>query len=138
MARWPIWTPRHPGARSGIGVVLDYVMNHSAAQHPAFVNANSGSGNAFQRLVRVQRQQAVGLSIYGGDPWRSGREGFYFAPFWDQMPDFNLKNPTVVSWHQDNLRFWLNPRRRRLPLRRGGQPGRERAECVGTSRRTSR
>jgi glycosidase len=24
------------------------------------------------------------------------------------MPDFNLKNPAVVAYHQDNLRLWLN------------------------------
>jgi len=24
------------------------------------------------------------------------------------MPDFNLLNPAVVTWHQDNLRFWMN------------------------------
>lgn len=92
----------------GIGVVIDYVMNHSAAQHPAFANANSGSGNAWRDWYVFSATKPSGWSIYGGDPWRSGREGFYFAPFWDQMPDFNLKNATVVNWHQDNLRFWLN------------------------------
>jgi glycosidase len=92
----------------GIGVVIDYVMNHSAAQHPAFVNANSGSANAFRDWYVFSANKPSGWSIYGGDPWRTGREGFYFAPFWDQMPDFNLKSQTVVTWHQDNLRFWLN------------------------------
>ena len=24
------------------------------------------------------------------------------------MPDFNLRNPEVVDYHRDNLRFWLN------------------------------
>ncbi len=92
----------------GIGVVIDYVMNHSAAQHPAFVNANSGSSNAFRDWYIFSASKPSGWNIYGSDPWRNGREGFYFAPFWDQMPDFNLKNATVVNWHQDNLRFWLN------------------------------
>ncbi|MBS0436523.1 MAG: alpha-amylase [Proteobacteria bacterium] len=92
----------------GIGVVLDYVMNHSAAQHPAFVNANSGSGNAYRNWYVFNSPCPGGWSIYGNNPWRSGTDGCYFAPFWDQMPDFNLKNATVVSWHQDNLRFWLN------------------------------
>ncbi len=91
----------------GIGVVLDYVMNHSAAQHPAFVNANSGSGNAFRDWYVFSASKPSGWSIYG-DPWRNGNGGFYFAVFDAAMPDFNLKNPTVVSWHQDNLRFWLN------------------------------
>ena len=92
----------------GIGVVVDYVMNHSAAQHPAFVNANSGSANAYRDWYVFSGSRPQGWSIYGGDPWRSAREGFYFAPFWDQMPDFNLKNAAVVNWHHDNLRFWLN------------------------------
>ena len=92
----------------GIGVVLDYVMNHSAAQHPAFVNANSGSGNAYRNWYIFNSPCPGGWSIYGNNPWRSGTDGCYFAPFWDQMPDFNLKNTTVVTWHQDNLRFWLN------------------------------
>lgn len=91
----------------GIGVVLDYVMNHSAAQHPAFVNANSGSSNAFRDWYVFSASKPSGWSIYG-DPWRNGNGGFYFAVFDAAMPDFNLKNPTVVSWHQDNLRFWLN------------------------------
>ncbi len=92
----------------GIGVVVDYVMNHSAAQHPAFVNANSGSTNAYRDWYIFSASKPSGWNIYGGDPWRRGNEGYYFAPFWDQMPDFNLKNTTVVNWHQDNLRFWLN------------------------------
>ena len=91
----------------GIGVVLDYVMNHSAAQHPAFVNVNSGSSNAFRDWYVFSASKPSGWSIYG-DPWRNGNGGFYFAVFDAAMPDFNLKNPTVVSWHQDNLRFWLN------------------------------
>jgi glycosidase len=24
------------------------------------------------------------------------------------MPDWNLREPAVLAWHMDNLRFWLN------------------------------
>ena len=92
----------------GIGVIVDYVMNHSAAQHPAFVNANSSSSNAYRNWYIFQASQPQGWSVYGGNPWRSGNGGYYYAPFWDQMPDFNLKNTEVVNFHHDNLRFWLN------------------------------
>ena len=92
----------------GIGVVLDYVMNHSAARHPAFVNAASDRGNAYRDWYLFQASQPQGWSVYGGNPWRSGSSGHYYAPFWDQMPDFNLRNTSVVEWHHDNLRFWLN------------------------------
>jgi glycosidase len=92
----------------GIGVVIDYVINHSAAQHPAFVNSRSARDNAFHNWYVWQDVAPSGWSIYGGNPWRSTSVGAYFAGFWDQMPDFNLKNSLVVNWHQDNLRFWMN------------------------------
>jgi alpha-amylase len=98
----------------GIGVVIDYVINHSAAQHPLFVISRSGPSNPYRNWYIWQDSKPGGWNIYGSDPWRSnGAAGgyasdWYFAAFWDQMPDFNLRNPAVVSWHHDNLRFWLN------------------------------
>lgn len=92
----------------GLGVILDYVMNHSAAQHPAFVNSRAAVTNSFRNWYVWQSNKPTGWNIYGGDPWRSASTGFYFAPFWDQMPDFNLTNAATVAWHHDNLRFWLN------------------------------
>jgi glycosidase len=92
----------------GIGVVIDYVINHSAAQHPAFVNSRNARTNAFRDWYVWQDIAPSGWSIYGSNPWHSTSVGAYFAGFWDQMPDFNLKNSAVVNWHQDNLRFWLN------------------------------
>jgi alpha-amylase len=92
----------------GIGVIVDYVMNHSAAEHPLFVNAKSASSNAYRDWYIWQGLKPGGWSIYGNDPWRGTTGNYYFAPFWDQMPDFNLLNPKVPAWHHDNLRFWMN------------------------------
>ncbi len=92
----------------GIGVILDYVMNHSAAQHPAFVHSASGPGNRWRDWYLWQSTKPGGWSIYGNNPWYSSASGAYFAGFWDQMPDFNLRNSAVVDWHSSNLRFWLN------------------------------
>ncbi len=92
----------------GIGVIIDYVMNHSGTRHPAFLNSRTGTGNAFRDWYLWQGTKPSGWSIYGSDPWRSESTGFYFAPFSTEMPDFNLANPLVVNWHHDNLRYWLN------------------------------
>lgn len=92
----------------GIGVIIDYVINHSAAQHPAFVNSKASDGNSFRNWYVWQASEPSGWSIYGQDPWYSAGTGFYFAGFWDQMPDFNLTNASVVAWHHDSMRFWLN------------------------------
>ena len=92
----------------GIGIVIDYVMNHSAAQHPLFLNSKDADTNAYRNWYVWQNPAPSGWSIYGGDPWRSTANGAYFAPFSLQMPDFNLLNAAVVEFHKSNLRFWLN------------------------------
>jgi glycosidase len=92
----------------GIGVILDYVLNHSAAQHPAFVEARRSREDPMRDWFIWSDTKPEGWQIYGGDPWHADPTGFYFGAFWDQMPDFNLRNPAVMAWHHDNLRFWLN------------------------------
>lgn len=95
----------------GIGVILDYVMNHSAAEHPAFINARNDKSSPFRSWYVWEKNRPTGWNIYGSDPWKAqlGRgAGYYFAAFFDQMPDWNLINPDVVNWHHDNLRFWMN------------------------------
>ncbi|MES2049095.1 MAG: alpha-amylase family glycosyl hydrolase [Pseudomonadota bacterium] len=92
----------------GIGVILDYVMNHSAAENPLFVNSSASASNAYRSWYVWQAVAPAGWNIYGANPWKTVASGSYFAPFWDQMPDFNLKNQTVIDYHKDNLRFWMN------------------------------
>ena len=95
----------------GLGVILDHVMNHSAALHPAFANARAAPDNPFRDWYVWQDGHPAGWSVFGADPWWQNHQaggGWYYAPFWDQMPDFNLRHPAVVAWHQDHLRFWLN------------------------------
>ncbi|HEV7913759.1 MAG TPA: alpha-amylase family glycosyl hydrolase, partial [Albitalea sp.] len=92
----------------GIGVIVDYVINHSAAQHPAFVNSKDSAGNAYRNWYVWQSFKPSGWNIYGNDPWHRVDTSYYFAGFWDQMPDFNLTNANVVAYHHDSMRFWLN------------------------------
>ena len=92
----------------GIGVVLDYVMNHSAAQNPLFVNSSDSPVNTYRDWYLWQTPAPGGWNVFGANPWRTAASGSYYAPFWDQMPDFNLANPAVVEYHKSNLRWWLN------------------------------
>ena len=91
----------------GLGVIMDYVINHSAAAHPAFESSATAS-SAYRDWYLWQSPKPTGWSIYGSDPWRNSGSQAYFAPFATSMPDFNLRNPAVVDWHLNNLRFWLN------------------------------
>ncbi|WP_374401942.1 alpha-amylase family glycosyl hydrolase [Niveibacterium sp.] len=92
----------------GIGVIIDYVMNHSAAQNPLFLNSSGAKDGARRDWYIWSATKPSGWSIYGNDPWKSSSTGYYFAGFWDQMPDFNLRNAKVLAYHHDSMRFWLN------------------------------
>ena len=92
----------------GIGIIIDYVMNHSATTHPLFINSADTSTNAYRDWYVWNERMPSGWNIFGNNPWYSTKNGAYFAAFYSGMPDFNLRNPATLEYHQNNLRFWLN------------------------------
>jgi glycosidase len=92
----------------GIGVIVDYVVNHSAAQNPLFLNSSASKDNPYRAWFVWQDSAPTGWTIFGKNPWNSTPNGAYLSQFSPNMPDFNLLNPVVLSYHQDSLRFWLN------------------------------
>lgn len=114
--------------RHGIGVVMDYVVNHAAVEHPLFQQALQGPDNRFRDWFVWSARKPEGWDIWGKDPWYhaasrpwawdgdwkdlprppTDARGFYFATFNAQVPDFNLRHPDAWQYHEDSLRFWLN------------------------------
>lgn len=92
----------------GIGVIMDYVMNHSSGLNPIFQNALSGPDNPYRDWYLWEPSKPDGWNIYGKDPWMKTPNGYYFAGFAANMPDWNLTNRAVVDYHLNNLRYWLN------------------------------
>jgi alpha-amylase len=114
--------------RRGIGVIMDYVVNHSAVEHPFFQSALKGPESPFRDWYVWADEAPQGWDIWGKNPWYHtasepwafkgpvkdlpapppDARGFYFGTFNPTIPDFNLRNPAVVAFHEDSLRFWLN------------------------------
>jgi len=114
--------------KHGMGVIMDYVINHSAAQHAMFVDARSNPASAFRDWYVWAEEAPQGWDIWGKNPWYltasepwnfpgepkdlppapPGSRGFYFGTFGPHMPDFNFRHPPVLQYHLDSLRFWLN------------------------------
>lgn len=111
--------------RRGIGVVMDYILNHSARQHPLFMAAQSDPHSPWRDWFvwsQAPLKDLQAWTIFDQTPWylpdapaaqtRKGRPAAvpsrYFATFGKDMPDFNMRNPAVVRYHEDSLRFWLN------------------------------
>ena len=89
----------------GIGVIMDYVVNHSADTHPAFVQSVREPQGPYRAWYEWRQEHPQGWDIWGRDPWIRTPAGSYLATFGAPMPDFNLRHPPVVAYHQDSLRF---------------------------------
>ena len=94
--------------KRGIAVIVDYVMNHASSAHPLFEDAYDSRKSAYADWFIWAETRPRGWNTFSGDPWREGNQRWYYGVFEAGMPDFNLRNPKVVDWHLDNLRFWLN------------------------------
>jgi glycosidase len=98
----------HEAHKRGMGVIMDYVLNHSAKEHPFFEEALKNPQSPYRQWFEWRNEKPVGWDIWGRDPWVSTANGSYLATFGPHMPDFNMRNPEVIKYHEDSLKFWLD------------------------------
>ncbi len=108
--------------KRGIGVILDFVCNHSGSGNAIFRSAAASKTSPYRDWYVFSDQNPGwynpnmrGVSgAYYNDPWMladkavPGGQGYFYGVFSRQMPDWNLKNPKVVTYLQDTMRFWMN------------------------------
>jgi alpha-amylase len=95
--------------KRGIGIILDFVINHSASTNPIFEDAAKSESSRF-RSWYLFRKEDPHWSGFGTDPWRKNSKGpgYYYGVFSTEMPDWNLRNPEVVDYIEGSMRFWMN------------------------------
>ena len=96
----------------GMRVIVDNVINHSAAAHPWFREARTPA--APKRDWYVWSDEPIEVN-WGSRVWhdrtRSGDGPYYFGLFWSGMPDLNLRNADATGAVHDFSRFWLTDMR---------------------------
>jgi alpha-glucosidase len=102
------------GRERKIGIILDFVVNHTSDQHPWFLDSKS-SKNAFHRDWYIWRDgRGPGelpnnwLSVFGGSAWKFDETTgqYYYHYFYAQQPDLNWRNPAVEKAMFDVTRWW--------------------------------
>jgi glycosidase len=94
----------------GIRVILDFVLNHSSAEHPWFLEARA-SEDAATRDHYVWRDAPDDRWRRPWDQasvWHPTDTGHYYGLFWSGMPDLNLESPAVREEMLAAMRFWLD------------------------------
>ncbi len=93
--------------RRGIRIIIDLVINHSSNQHPWFIQS--------QDPKSPYRNWYVWADVDPGwkGPWNQQvwyplSNAYYYAFFWEGMPDLNYTNPEVTAEMEKITRFWLN------------------------------
>ena len=93
--------------KRGIGIIIDFVVNHSANTDPLFLDAIAAKDSPYRNWYEiVDKDPHWGLK---NNPWReSSGQGLYYGVFSKAMPDWNLRNSRVLAYLEDSMRFWMN------------------------------
>ena len=90
-----------------IKIIIDFVMNHTSSKHPWFQNALL-PGNEYRDWFKWSETDPGTLGPWGQKTWYRATNGqYYYAIFWDQMPDLNYDNPAVRAEMKKVTAFWL-------------------------------
>ncbi|MBL8154138.1 MAG: alpha-glucosidase C-terminal domain-containing protein [Anaerolineae bacterium] len=92
--------------KRGIAVIVDMVLNHTSRDHAWFKDAQT-PGSTHDQWYRWSITKPAQIGPWGQQVWYSRGNRYYYAVFWDGMPDLNLRNPAVTQTLFDVARFWL-------------------------------
>ncbi|HEX7237073.1 MAG TPA: alpha-amylase family glycosyl hydrolase [Gammaproteobacteria bacterium] len=97
-------------------VILDWVGNHTSAQHPWFRESRSSRSSPRRNWYLWRDARPDGsppnnwVSVFGGSVWEwdAATSQYYLHTFLDSQPDLNWREPRVRAAMFDALKFWLD------------------------------
>jgi len=92
--------------RRDIRVLIDLVLNHSSSQNPWFLESQDPQ-SPFRDWYVWSESDPGFLGPWNQQVWYQTPTGYYYAYFWEGMPDLNYTNPDVTAEMEDVTRFWL-------------------------------
>ena len=102
------------GKKDGVGIVFDFVVNHTSDKHKWFIESSSSRTNPYHdwyiwRDGKGANQPPTNwLSTFGGSAWQFNDKlnQYYYHYFYPQQPDLNWRNPKVATAMYDTTAFW--------------------------------
>ncbi len=90
----------------GIRIIIDMVLNHTSTKHPWF-QASRDPASPFRDYYLWVDEKPNYNGPWGQKVWIAHTSGYYYALFWDQMPDLNYTNPDVTAEMDRVINYWL-------------------------------
>lgn len=100
--------------KRSIGIIMDWVANHTSDQHPWYQEAISRPNSDkrdfyFFREGKDGKEPNNWISLFGGSAWTKVDDSLYSLNlFTPQQKDLNWANPQVRQEMRDVLSFWLD------------------------------
>ena len=95
----------------GMKVLLDIPFNHTSIEHPWFVESKDPASDK-RDWYRWADETTEGVnlkqSVWGSNVWRESESGWYYALFWEGMPDLNFETPAVRKEVISIVQYWLD------------------------------
>ncbi len=93
--------------KRGIRIIIDLVLNHTSSKHPWFRQAIDPKSTYHDWYIWSDTDPGY-PGPWGEQVWYPLNGKYYYALFWDQMPDLNYRNPNVTTEMEKVTKFWLD------------------------------
>lgn len=95
-----------------IRVIMDLVVNHTGREHPWFREASKSPNSPYRDYYSWADEATEGIDVKstlssGSRLWHKANDAYYYAYFWDGMPDLNYDNPKVREEIKKIAAYWL-------------------------------
>lgn len=97
--------------KKGIKVIMDMVINHTSSQHPWFIDANSSKDSKYRDYYVWADENTNTKELNDQNnrvAWSTKGNGYYYAEFWEEMPDLNYDNKAVREEIKNIAKFWID------------------------------
>jgi alpha-glucosidase len=102
--------------RSGIRIIMDFVMNHTSDRHRWFLDSKSARNSPHRDWYIWRDGRGPGqppnnwLALFGGPAWKFDptTSQYYYHYFYPEQPDLNWRNPAVKRAMFDVTRYWYD------------------------------
>lgn len=89
-----------------IKILLDLVVNHTSYDHPWFINARSSKESDYRDWY-IWNDLTDKEKYPSKTGWYFNNGEYYYASFWDRMPELNMDNPEVREEFKNIATYWL-------------------------------
>ncbi len=87
-------------------LVMDFVINHTSSKHPWFeaAKANDKEYRDYYRWLTKDELKDHHMK----SNWHIAGRSYYYASFWNEMPELNLENKNVRNELKEIATFWID------------------------------